>query len=476
MKQSKNNIPLCIDLDGTLIAGDMLFESFLKAVKNHFWIMFIVPFWLLKGRHILKRNLLEYCEIDYSLLPYRQDILDFAVEQKKQGRNVVLVTASSNQVAKGVSEHLGFFDEYYGSDNKVNLKSEAKREFLVSKFGEKGYDYIGDSSADVAVWKSANQALVVSSNDGKDYPEINFTKIFTKKSASLKLFIKQIRVYQWVKNLLIFLPIMMAHKIYDFAAFQNGILAFIAFSVIASSVYVTNDLLDLDADRQHPRKRNRPFAKGDLPLSFGIILAPLLFVLGIIVALFVDNIQFLYVLIAYYIITTAYSFSLKRIAIVDLVILATLYTIRIIAGGVSENVEISPWLLAFSMFIFISLAVLKRYTELLSMIKENRTKASGRGYHTGDANLLLSMGPASGYLAVVVFALYINSDQVVSLYSKPIVLWMIAPLLIYWISRLWLLANRGEMTDDPIVFAGKDKASYIVFGLIFLIAIAAVSL
>jgi len=242
----------------------------------------------------------------------------------------------------------------------------------------------------------------------------------------------------------------------------NIIIAFFSFSLIASSVYVTNDLLDLSSDRAHPRKKKRPLASGDLPLVVGLISAPLLLFIGFIIAILFLETQFLTTLLIYYVITTLYSFKLKKLVILDIMTLASLYTIRIIAGGAAVNVEISPWLLAFSMFFFLSLALVKRYTELLVMINENKTKASGRGYEIGDTDLVRGLGTASAYMSVLVFALYANSDQIQTLYTEPYYFWGIAVLLMYWITRIWFLAHRGKMTDDPIVFTVKDPTSWLI--------------
>ena len=246
-----------------------------------------------------------------------------------------------------------------------------------------------------------------------------------------------------------------------------------AFSFTASSVYLTNDLLDLESDRLHIRKKLRPLASGDMTLKNGVIFATLLLLLSFTLSIILLNWQFSLILFLYYLVTTAYSFYLKKIPILDILVLASLYTIRIIAGGGATSTPLSHWLLAFTMFLFLSLAVLKRYTELLLMKNENRLKTTGRGYHIDDMALLMGLGPSSGFLAVLVFSLYVNSDQVISLYKHPTFLWGIAPLLLFWISRIWFLATRGQMTDDPIVFAAKDKVSYIVYILVFLLAIGA---
>jgi len=252
---------------------------------------------------------------------------------------------------------------------------------------------------------------------------------------------------------------------------KNYFIVFFSFSLLASSVYVLNDLLDLNADREHPRKRKRPFASGNLSLLYGFILLPILIISSFSISIIYLPNNFTIVLLLYYIITNLYSFKLKRIEVIDIITLGVLYTIRIIAGGASINVEITPWLLAFSMFLFISLALLKRYTELLSMIQENKQIAKGRAYSVDDIDIVRSFGTSSSYLAILVFALYVNSDQVKLLYSQPIYMWLVAVLLLYWITRIWFLAHRGKMTDDPIVFTGKDITSWLIGLIIGIIVI-----
>lgn len=453
------------DLDGTLIKSDMLLESVFILIKKNPIYIILLPFWLLKGKAQLKNEINKRIDFNPELLPYNQDVIDFLNKKKSEGNKIILATASNQNIATKISNYLGIFDETYGSTSELNLKSKNKRDFLNEKYGKNQYSYVGDSSADLKVWEDSKDAYVMNNGISEKNKISNLKEVIGEKSKStLKLIIKEIRVYQWVKNLLLFIPALMAHKT-DLDFYYTILIAFISFSLLASSVYVLNDLLDLDADRQHPRKKNRPFASGNLSLLYGFILLPILITISFALAIIYLPYEFVLTLLVYYLITNLYSFKLKRIELIDIITLASLYTIRIISGGLAVDVPISPWLLAFSMFLFLSLALLKRYTELLSMIKENKVKATGRGYHVEDIDMIRSFGTSSAYIAILVYALYAYSDQVQVLYNKPILMWLVAVLLLYWITRIWFLAHRGKMTDDPIVFTGKDPNSWIV-GLI----------
>lgn len=478
-KTNKNkdfkNTALCLDLDGTLIRSDALFESIFQMAKVNPFLLLLVPIWLLKGKPNLKEEINKRIDFNAKYLPYNQGLIDYAISEKSNGRKIYLATASHISIAQKVAEHLNFFDGVYATKDGYNLKSNKKAKILNQEFGKGNYVYAGDAKVDFNIWKDSAAAIVVSNkssfiDDVRD--KFNIEKEFYNKSNLFKSILKEIRVYQWVKNILLFLPIVLAHTVDNITDLTNVLIGFFSFSISASFVYVLNDLLDLDSDRYHPRKKNRPLASGDLPIQIGIALVPILFIIGVGLSLLL-NFKFQLILLAYILITTAYSFSLKKIPILDIIILATLFTSRIVAGAFAANVYLSMWILAFSMFFFMNLAVLKRYTELLVMKKNKQIKAVGRGYHIEDMGLLLSIGPAAGFLSVLVFVLYIDSSQATGLYSEPLVLWLIAPVFLYWISRIWHLSVRGNMTDDPIVFTGKDKVSYIVGLIIFIIAFLA---
>jgi 4-hydroxybenzoate polyprenyltransferase/phosphoserine phosphatase len=467
--------PLCLDLDGTLIKSDALFESLIQMLKTNPFLLFIVPFWLVKGKPHLKEEIDKRIEFNAELLPYNEDLINYTKKEKAKGRKVYLVTASHISIANKVGNYLGLFDGIYGTEKGVNLKSKKKAEFLNKKFGENNYVYAGDAKVDFNIWKHSKKAIVVSDNNSfikQVEKTFEVEKTFYEKKNLFKTIIKEIRVYQWVKNILLFLPLLLAHSISNVTLLSDVIIGFFSFSLSASFVYVLNDLLDLQSDRSHPRKRKRPLASGRLPIQIGILLVPLLLIVGLSLS-FLISFKFQIILISYIVLTTAYSFKLKKIPMLDIILLATLFTTRIVAGAYAAEVYLSMWILAFSMFFFMNLAVLKRYTELLTMKKRNEIEARGRGYTVEDMGLLLSIGPAAGFLSVLIFVLYINSSQATGLYNYTEVLWLIAPIFIYWISRIWHLSVRGKMTDDPIVFTVKDKESYIVGFLILIIVLFA---
>lgn len=471
-------IPLCVDLDGTLSAGDVMYESALELLKRAPLYAFAFPFWLAGGVGSLKKKLMEksFPNVDASF--FREEIVDFAKREKKAGRKIYLVTASMQEIAEAVAERVGIFDGVFGSTEKLNLTGERKARFLVDRFGENGYDYIGDSKKDLPVWRSARKAHLVEPT-ASVLSAARFTadvdRVFGEKPSLFKSFVKEIRVYQWIKNILIFLPLLLAHRFEDWRLFADVVAAFFAFSLTASSVYVINDLSDIESDRAHIRKRKRPIASGALPIPIAAVSAPALLAAGFAIAIAFLPAVFSLVLALYFTITTAYSFLLKRVVLLDVITLASLYTIRLIAGSAAVDVPLSQWLLSFSMFLFLSLAILKRYIELSDLKSADKKKAAGRGYSVEHLPLLLSFGAVSGYLAVLILALYINSAEVVVLYNRPEILWALNPLLLYWITRMWFVAQKGEMHDDPVIFAGKDPVGYIVgFIAAALVAAAAI--
>lgn len=474
--KSEKEIPICVDLDETLIRSDSLADSIFCALKNNPLIIFLLPFWIIKGKFYFKKRILEFFQINPEILPFRNEVLDFLKLKKEEGRKIILISASLQEIADSVANHTGIFDEAYGTSSETNLKANNKSLFLVEKFGKFGFDYIGDSKADIAVWKNARKSYLVDPglNTLKKVEKFNnIEKVFRSKKNTFKLIIQEIRVHQWLKNLLIFLPLLMAHKLNNVDLIIKSVIAFLSFNFIASFVYVVNDLLDIDSDRHHPRKKNRPIASGNLSIRIALIIIPLLLIVGISGSLLFLSTEFLIVLLIYLAITTLYSFYLKKIYILDIFILSILYTIRLIAGAVAVDVIISKWLLAFSVFLFLSLAILKRFTELRVMQMENKDNASGRGYNVDDLSLISILGPTSGYLSVVIFTLYIYSPEVSKLYSLPELLWPVAFFILLWITRIWFLANRNEVDDDPIVFTVKDKASHLVFSIIAILIILA---
>lgn len=466
--------PLCVDLDGTLLRSDILYESLLALLAQNPLYVFLIPLWLLKGKAALKRELAKRVTLPPETLPYDERVLELLRSTEQRPR--VLCTASDALLVEPIAKHLGLFEEVLCSDGQRNLAGHRKAETLISKYGEKCFDYAGNGSVDLQVWKHAASAIVVNASPAVTSAAKKVTavsQVMPRERAGVKTWIKSLRIYQWLKNLLVLVPLLTAHRFFDVDAFLHGGIAFLAFGLCASGVYVLNDLLDLTPDRMHPRKRSRPFAAGKLPILHGLIAAPVLTLSGFALA-FACNWQFALVLVGYYIMTLSYSLKLKRIVMVDVVLLAALYTVRIIGGTVAISADMSFWLLAFSMFLFLSLALVKRYGELESAQSSGKEKAIGRGYDVSDLPLIQSMGTSAGYIAVLVFALYINSPASVELYRQPELLWLLCPILLYWISRVWIVAHRGSMHDDPIVFAATDRASQMVGALSLLVLFIAI--
>jgi 4-hydroxybenzoate polyprenyltransferase len=468
-------LPLCVDLDGTLIRSDLLIESALALIASKPLMIFAMFAWLLRGKAHLKQEIARRVVLDSSALPYNEPLVVWLGEQR-HSRSIVLCTASDRALAERVAEHVGVFDEVLASDGRLNLAGANKGAILVQRFGERGFDYVGNAAVDLQVWKHARSAVVVESGSTLSRAAEKHTPVerrFVTKRPGIRTWMKALRVHQWIKNVLVFLPLLAAHRVFDVDAVVRSLLAFLCFGLCASSVYLTNDLLDLPADRQHHRKRHRPFAAGTLPLIAGPVTAIALLIAGFGLAWFVSP-AFMTVLGGYYVLTTAYSVRLKRVMMLDVVVLATLYTTRIIAGTAAMQIKPSFWLLAFSMFIFLSLAMVKRYTELLALQRSGKVKARGRGYDVEDIPLIQSLGGSSGYLAVLVLALYVDSTASESLYRHPHWLWMLCPLLLYWISRIWAIAHRGVMHDDPVVFAVMDNVSRFVLLIATIIVASAI--
>ena len=457
------SVPLCVDLDGTLIHSDLLLESFLLLVKQNPLYLLLVPFWLLKGKANLKAQIARRVQIDGAALPYTQAFVQWLQAQKAQGRSLWLCTASDISLAQAVATHVGIFDGVLASDGQRNLAGANKAAELVKRFGEKGFDYCGNHRVDLAVWQHARAAIVVNGSAGLVAEAGKVTQVdtsFAPQRGGFKVIVKALRVHQWAKNGLIFVPVAAAHHLSDVHVLWQSLLAFLAFSLCASSVYLLNDMLDLAADRQHHSKCKRPFASGQLSLLFGLFAAPLLLLVALLISL-VLPIKFLGVLAAYYVVTLAYSFGLKRVVMLDVLTLAGLYTVRIVAGAAATEIPLSFWLLMFAIFIFLSLAIVKRYAELHAMREQGKLKAQGRGYQVEDIALLQSLGASSGYLSILVLALYVNSPDISVMYSYPKLVWALVPIMLYWVSRIWMQTHRGEMHDDPLVYALKDPVSLL---------------
>ncbi|WP_410217224.1 UbiA family prenyltransferase [Paracoccus sp. (in: a-proteobacteria)] len=465
--------PLAVDLDGTLIRSDLLIETAFSELGRRPHSLIDMFHALTQGKAALKHRLSKPADFDPSTLPYDERVLDYIRAARAEGRDVYLASASHERLVKAIADHLGLFSGYFASDAETNCGGRVKAQKLTSAFGEGGFDYIGNDSADLPVWEKAGKAIAIRTSDvvtRKLKSTHGDVDVLQWEKPSLRTWAKLARVHQYPKNALLFLPLVTAH-IFAPLAVLHVLLAFVSFSLCASSVYILNDLVDLQDDRKHRSKCNRPLANGSVPLSQALVVIPLLLGASMLLAAAI-SLPFLGVLVGYYILTTAYSFWLKRKALLDVLTLAGLYTVRVIGGAVVIGVSVSAWLLAFSVALFLSLALIKRFVELAARLDAELPDSKSRGYRNTDADLVLALAAASGFNAVTVFILYVSSESVQALYAIPQVLWLGAPVLTYWIARMLMLAHRRVMNDDPVAFAVKDRVSMICVALVGVIMFA----
>lgn len=460
-------LPLCVDLDGTLIRTDLLWELLVALIRNRPWLLLLLPFWLLNGKAGFKQRLAERVTIDVSLLPYRQAVIDYIHQESAKGREIVLVTATYRRYARLVADQVGLFGRVLATDT-MNLSGDQKASALIELYGEGGFEYVGNAAADLKVWRHAGRASVVSSSAAflRRVQEIaTVRETFAEEKGVMLPMLREIRPYQWVKNVLVFVPLIAAHALDDPRVVAQAAMALVAFSLCASGVYIFNDLVDLEADRAHATKRHRSLASGALSIPAGIVSGMLLLLASAVVAVML-SVPFRYALLVYFVLTVLYSLTLKSRLLVDVFCLAMLYTLRLIAGGAAEDITLSHWLLAFSIFLFLSLALVKRYAELMEIQAQGKSTATGRDYMPSDMPFLAVQGVASGFLACLILALYVSSPEVQGLYSHSSLLWAWPPLILYWVGRLWMITQRGGMRVDPVAFALRDKVSYIVVLLV----------
>lgn len=462
--------PLCVDCDGTLLHTDLLHESVCLLAKQSPGSLLLLPLWLTRGKSHLKQQIAARVQFDFDSLPVCEPIVELIRQARGEGRQVVLATASPRPWAEGVARRVGLFDDVIASDELTNLTGRAKADELSKRYGVKGFDYVGNATADLAVWQKAAGAIVVSSGSGLARAAARVATVratIVLDRPNLLTYVRALRIHQWLKNLLVWLPLAAAHELGSVAGLTQGLIAFLAFGFCASAVYVMNDLLDLEADRVHVRKRRRPFASGAIPVWQGTVLIPVLLLASAVLAVQLPW-AFGAVLSGYFAMTLAYSVRLKRQVIVDVLLLAALYTTRVIAGAAATSVLPSFWLLAMSMFLFLSLAMVKRYSELLLTLDQNKKIAPGRGYSVQDLPVLMAIGVSSGMTAVMVLALYVNAPEATLHYQHKLWLWVLPTVLLYWITRIWMKAHRGEVDDDPVVFAARDWQSQVI-GVIFVV-------
>ncbi len=482
------DVPLCVDLDGTLVKSDTLVDSTLALARQKPSALINLPSWLMQGKAALKQHITSAVQLDVTHLPYNRELMQFLEQQHATGRPIYLATAADHALAQRVAGHLGIFTGVLASDGALNLAGKNKLAAFQSRFGDR-FCYIGNASPDIPLLTHCLAPMVANPTAGLStgLRNANVTPVrtFTDKVSTLKAWLKAIRLHQWAKNILIFLPLLLAHNL-KAGLIAGTLVAFLSFGLCASATYIVNDLLDIEADRKHLKKRRRPFASGDLSALKGVAVVGLFLVMSFALAYFLPHViarldpgqtlhfplRFLIWLAIYGVTTSAYSFSLKRMVLVDVIVLSGLYTIRIIAGAAATGIPISPWLAAFSIFFFLSLAFVKRFAELEGLRLRGAAPANGRGYIITDIEQLRSFGSASGYVSVFVLTQYISglNNQ---LYSHTTRLWLLLPVLLLWISRLWLLASRGELDEDPVVYAITDKRSLILGVLVVLIVLAA---
>ena len=467
--------PLCVDLDGTLIRTDLLLESLLLLVKRSPLYLLLAIGWLLRGgKARLKAQIAARVELNPATLPYNTELLAWLQAERAAGREVWLCTAANERLAMKVAQHLDLFEGVMASNSEVNLAGQHKAAALVERFGEGAFDYCGNEWCDMAIWRCSRSAIVVNAPDSlvrQASSQFSVARVFAAPGKKTwRVVLRALRPHQWAKNALVLVPLFAAHRVGDLGSIAFGLAGLVAFCLCASSVYLLNDMLDLEADRGHARKAKRPFASGDLSITTGLRLAPTLLLMAALIAAFLPM-KFQVSLAAYYVLTFGYSTVLKRMLLIDAVALAGLYTLRIIAGAGAVTVALSFWLLLFSVFLFLSLAFVKRYAELDALRRQQRLQALGRGYRVEDLAVLQSFGTAAGYLSVLVLALYINSPEIEPLYHRPKAIWMLCVLLLYWISRVWMTAHRGGMHDDPVVYALRDRVS-LGLGVVAAITIA----
>ena len=478
LRQTPSNsglAPLYVDLDGTLMHSDMLFECALRFIARHPWKSLLLLPWALRGPAVLKAKLAPYFNHDLATLPWNRPLLErLRREASDSGRVLVLATATNEQIAQRVAAHLGIFSAVLASTETNNLKSGAKLAAIQAHAGGP-FAYAGNDSADLPIWKHAASAVVVSRSRALTRQARQLTQVeahFEPEGASARVLLRALRVHQWSKNLLVFAPLFAAHLWTSRDSVLAASAMFLAFSLCASAIYCINDLLDLPSDRAHPRKHTRPIAAGRVSIPTALLLSPLLLIAGVGISVALGWLPAL-VLAAYIVTTTAYSFVLKRIVLVDVITLASLYSVRVIGGAAAIGVVASFWILALSMFLFLSLALIKRYSELHTLALTERHAASGRDYTVGDRYVMLALGVGSGFSSVMVMALFLNSPGVAELYPRPYLLWGLCMTLLYWIARMWVKASRGEMHDDPLVYAATDRASLFMAFLSAVVVAAA---
>jgi len=456
-------VPLAVDVDGTLVRTDLLHEAILAHLAAHPFRSHALLGWLLGGKARFKARLADVTAPALDTVPLREETVAMIRAAQEEGRPVWLASASDHRYVTALAERIPGIAGVIATTPERNLAGASKAAALVEAFGPRGFDYVGDQPVDLPVWAEARQAFVVAHSPGFErrvlacLPE---ARVIARPRIEVRRYLKALRPHQWAKNALVFLPMIAGHDL-DVATITDTLLAFVCFCAAASSAYILNDMLDLPGDRLHPTKHRRPFAAGDVPVARGAVLGLVLMAAALVLALLLPW-RFLLALGVYVVATFGYSLILKRKTILDVITLGGLYTVRVIGGLVASNLRYSQWLLMFSLFLFLSLALVKRCSELVMQREAQKDDVVGRGYRVGDLAVLVPAAVAAGYAAILVVALYMQSPEVAVLYRHPTRLWLLYPLLLYWVSRVILLATRNELHDDPVVFALTDWGSWAV--------------
>ncbi len=469
---------LCVDLDGTLINTDMLWESLIYQIRRNPFVIFMIFFWLIRGKVYLKKKLAFKFDFEPNLLPRNENIVELIKSKKKQGYKVYLVSASYEYIVKKIYDTFSdeLFDGYFATqEGRGNLSSNNKSLFLNNTFGNKKYEYVGNSFADIPVWNECDRAYIYAEKKcaNKYVKILNNTNLeiirpndYSKK-YSINLILKQIRVHQWVKNVLIFCPAFAVHALLPFNKYIDLLMAFLSFCFLTSSVYVINDLLDLWSDRVHDKKKFRPLASGNLSIPKGLLIALICLSLSTLTALLLSLKFYLYVLI-YFVVNLMYSVRLKNIVALDCVLLACMYTYRIFLGCAASKMDYSLWLFSFAVFLFLSLALIKRYIELYNLQRKGKQTIVGRAYSVADISIVSSMYVSFGTLSVLVFAMYLSSEEVKNSFSSIWYAYSSLLFILYWMIYLFIKTARGEIDDDPVLFVLKDKVS-LFLGFVFVL-------
>jgi 4-hydroxybenzoate polyprenyltransferase/phosphoserine phosphatase len=469
---------ICVDLDGTLVKSDTLIDSVLALARQHPRQLLQIPGWIGQGKAAFKRHVTSAVTLDVEHLPYNHPLLEWLRQQHSAGRRLYLATAADIVLAERVAAHIGIFDGVLASDGATNLAGGNKLAAFRERFGD-DFCYIGNALPDAVLLAACREPMVAN-----PLPSLEAAlrkagtvpvETFEDRTPALKSWLRAVRLHQWAKNTLIFVPLLLAHA-WQLGTLTAALIAFISFGMCASATYIINDLLDIETDRRHPRKRRRPFAAGDLSAIAGVVAVVLLLVAAFTLATALPHIvarlpgglwlkppyKFLLWLSLYTVTTLSYSLYLKRQLLLDVFVLSGLYTLRILAGSAATGVAVTAWLAGFSVFFFLSLAFVKRFSELESLRERGAAVSNGRGYFVGDLEQLRALGTGTACAAVVVMTLYINDPKNSTLYHHADRLWLVVPVLLLWLSQVWMLASRGEMHDDPVVYALTDRRSLLL--------------